>query len=282
MELSGILTLPAEQYRAADGVSKSMLDWLAPREPNRHRKLPGGTPAHFRARWLTGEIADEETPATRMGRLVHRVILEPDSLAGAFHVRPAGLHFTTKEGREWKAAHEDRPILTAEEAQTVTRMRDAVWRHPMARRLLHGAETERSLFAADADGTLRKGRLDALTRGNVIPDLKTGDCAAPDAFAWSLADYRYHVQAAYYLDLCGLVGLEKETFVFICVEKAPPYAVACYQLAPEDIEMGRAEYRRDLALYRHCVAENHWPAYGEGVELTALPERVRKGLEALA
>ena len=107
---TGILSLPEAQYRAAEGISKSSLDWIAPPR----------TPAHYRAK-VDGLIPDEQTPAMRLGSMIHRAILEWDSLD--YVVKPAGMNFATKEGKEWKAAQTN-AIITNDEYQTILGMRD--------------------------------------------------------------------------------------------------------------------------------------------------------------
>jgi exodeoxyribonuclease VIII len=261
----GIYSIAAERYHAADGVSKSMLDVLAEK-----------TPAHLVAYLSDGE---EETEAMRFGSILHRAILEPDTFREGFYVRPDEMKFTTKDGKAWRDLHTDRPILTTPELQQIEKMALAVNSHPFAKRLLAGAMREQSIFVEDNQGTLRKSRLDALTKGNVVPDLKSCESAALDTFERSISRYRYHVQAAYYLDNCNLAGIEKVSFFFICVEKSPPYAVRCLQLMPEVIEYGRILYQRDLQVYRNCLETGHWPGWSDGFEECGLPKFEMRALE---
>jgi len=264
---TGVLSMTEAQYRASEAISKSDLDWIAPPR----------TPKHYRAR-KDGLIATEQTPALRLGSLVHRAVLEPDTYRNAFAVKPEGMNFATKEGKEWKAA-QNKPILTQQEAFSVSRIVDAVWTHPYAKRLLKDAVTEQCLFAEDSHGILRKGRLDALIKGSAVPDLKTSACADPQEFERSIGKFRYHVQAAYYLDLCKLAGIEKSQFVFIVVEKTEPYAVAVYSLDSEAVELGRLEYQRDLAAVRECMEKDAWPGFTEEITVVSVPEWMRKAAE---
>jgi hypothetical protein len=265
---TGILSLPEAQYRAAEGISKSMLDWIAPPK----------TPAHFKAK-LDGLIPDEQTPAMRLGSMIHRAILEWDTLD--YVVRPEGMVFTTKEGKEWKAA-QTKPVITQDEYQTILGMRDSVNAHPAVKRVLANAKTEVSLFANGEDGVLRKARIDALPEsGNVIVDIKSCQSADPDMMAKSVVAYRYDVQAAYYLDICKLLGIDKSEFLFVCVEKQPPYAVAVYALDQDAIAWGRKQYQRDLALVRHCMAEDHWPSFTTDITTLALPAWAQRQAEAV-
>jgi len=265
---TGILSLPEAQYRASEGLSKSLLDWIAPPR----------TPAHFKAK-VSGLIADEQTPAMRLGSMIHRAILEWDSLD--YVVKPEGMNFATKEGKEWKAAQTN-AIITQDEYQTVLGMRDSVNAHPAVKRVLANAKTEVSLFANGEDGVLRKARIDALPEsGNVIVDIKSCQSADPDMMAKSVVAYRYDVQAAYYLDICKLLGLDKTEFLFVCVEKTPPYAVAVYALDHDAISWGRMQYQRDLALIKDCEAKDHWPSFTQDITTLALPAWAQRQAEAV-
>ena len=264
----GIHSLSFERYRSAAGVSKSMLDILA-----------ASTPMHLQAYVMSDQ--EPETPAQRFGTILHRALLEPDTYTGGFHVKPEKLTFTTKAGKAWKDEHADKPVITLAESKQIEAMVSAVHLHPFARRLLHGARPEQSLFVEDSHGTLRKSRLDALTTGNILPDIKTCETAALETFERSVSRYRYHVQAAYYLDNCKLAGLDKSVFFFICVEKSPPYAVRCLQLLDEVIGYGRMLYQRDLQLYRNCVEQDNWPGWEIAFTDCGLPAFEMRQLAAL-
>lgn len=261
-----ILSMPAEQYLAADGVSNSML-----------RLLGEKTPLHLWCRMHSEP--EQDTPAKRMGHLAHRAMLEPDTMESAFYVRPAEMNFTTREGKAWKSEHSDLPILTAAEDSTIKSMVHAIHSHPIASKLFRLGKAEQSLFVKDEHGMLRKGRLDYLSDGNILPDLKTCESAAIDDFEKSIFNLGYYRQAAYYLDLCELCGIEKEAFAFVCVEKEPPYAVAVYDLLDDVIAAGRRMYQRDLQVYRNCMESGNWPGYSNSIESIAIPQWAMRRLE---
>lgn len=269
MTTDGIHSQSFAAYKAAAGVSKSMLDKLA------HPK----TPAHLRA-YLDG--VEIPTEAQIFGHLVHRVLLEPDTIKGAFAIKPEGMNFATKKGRAWKEDHGGLPIVSFKDAVAVDAMVANLWKHPQAKRLLKDAQFERSLFATDTHGTLRKCRLDALTAGNAIPDLKSCASAAADDFERSIVDYRLFVQAAYYIDLCKLLGMDKQRFCFICVEKSPPYAVAIYSLDDLVVEWGRKTYKRDIQVYRNCIESGEWPAYPPEITNIGVPRWAQKEMDNAA
>ena len=145
--------------------------------------------------------------------------------------------------------------------------------HPIAKALLGTGRAEVSGYWTDADfGVLCRLRADWLDEAHqVVVDLKTTRDAGMDAFARSAVEYRYHVQAAYYWDGLVACGWVPQAFVFVCVETAPPYGVALYSVKPEDLDLGRAVYRRDLATYAECLRSGEWPGYPEEIRELELP-----------
>jgi hypothetical protein len=265
----GISSISAEIYHASDAVSNSRLKWIA------HPK----TPAHYKAKWIDKLIPDEESDALRIGSLTHRSILEPETMEGSFHVRPEGLTFSTKEGKAWRDSHQDRPILSAEESIAIRSMRESVWAHPVASRILKHSDCERSAFAEDK-GLLLKSRFDALPRGvEFIADLKTCIAADLDSVQKTISQYGLFRQAAFYLKLAELLGMDRSDFVFIFVEKTPPYAVAVYQLDEIALNAGRMVVEADLQRLRLCMERNEWPGYSNEVEQAGLPEWQVRQLE---
>jgi exodeoxyribonuclease VIII len=111
-----------------------------------------------------------------------------------------------------------------------------------------------------------------LDDGSMIVDLKTTEDASPRGFQKSIAQWRYHCQASWYLDgLQHATGNRPEQFVFIAVEKKPPYACAVYFADQQMIEIGRETARRDLDKLNVCKAADYWPGYSDGIEQINLP-----------
>ena len=66
--------------------------------------------------------------------------------------------------------------------------------------------------------------------------------------------------------------MPKDCFVFLAVEKMPPYAVTAIQLDMASLGKGREEYRRLLNKYKECQETNSWPAYSNKLEIITIPE----------
>lgn len=266
----GIHTLGFEQYLASAAVSESDLFYMSENTPMhlRYKKLHGGE--------------TEESPAKRFGTFCHRALFEPETLEGSYHVKPDEMNFTTKDGKRWRDEHQDRPIIKAEEERALVGMVKAIREHPAAARLLKNATFEQSLFVQDA-GFMRKCRPDVLPNaGNILPDLKTCASANPDEFSKAILNFGYYRKAAAYLDICKALGRPFQYFAFIAVEKTPPFACVVYTLDPLAVDFGRKLYRKDLQVYRNCVAENRWPGYPEEPTTIGLPAWMQKQMEEAA
>jgi hypothetical protein len=246
--------MDATTYRNTEGISASDIKWI----------LPPRTPAHYHA-YKTGLIKREETRALVIGTLCHLAVLEPEQLPTAFAVRPAGLDFRTKDGKAWRDAQGDKPILDETEAAMLDGMSKSVAAHPAAAALLDGAQREVSLFKEHRTGLKLKGRLDVLGNGYVA-DVKTAEAGDAGGFAAAVFRYNYHVQAAMY---CQLAGVER--FSFITVEKVAPFAVAVYDLSAKAIQVGLNSLNYALDTISACEEAGEWPAYARDAQTLDLP-----------
>lgn len=176
---------------------------------------------------------------------------------------------------EWEKVNEHRTILNPEQWKTIHAMRDALMAHPAANALLTGVpgKAEKSVYWIDATtGVLCRCRPDWWRDDNVIVDLKTTEDASPEGFARSIAKFRYDVQDAFYTDgVQQATSKRPKAFVFIAVEKKPPYGVGVYVLDAETKDLGRAQYQHDLRVYAECVRTGVWPGYGDKIRTISLP-----------
>lgn len=256
----GIIDLPADEYHAdRSAVSKGWLDMI------------DRSPAHLKL-YLDG-ARREPTPAMMLGSLIHTAVLEPDLLPTEYAVAPQ-VDRRTKVGKaayaEWLEEHANMTHVTSEQMDTAIAVRDAVMQHRAASALLSKGSPEQTVVWRDAGtGEKCKARADWL-RDSMTIDLKSTSDARPEAFAKSIANFRYDVQAAHYSD-----GFERDRFVFIAVEAQPPYGVAVYVADPSIFERGNTLRDRNLDTYSACMARNHWPGYEDTIQSISLPAWAR-------
>jgi len=235
------------------------------------------SPAHYWAKYLDPKREREkETSALITGRAVHAAILEPHVFHERFVIEPE-INKRTNDGREAyaKFMHENarKTIISMDTYDQCQRMREAVYKHPAAMELIQNGVAEKRIdFTEPNTSAPCKCKPDFLSESGFIVDIKTTEDASREAFGRSSFKYRYHVQAAFYCDgLTLATGNPPKGFVFIAVEKNPPYAVAVYFVDEPTFTLGRDTYLRDVEVYMRCATNNEWPAYGDMVTALQLP-----------
>ena len=251
-------------YHAHEAISKSKLDAARKSGQHLHDMLygpPRESTAHFdfgtafHATALPGENADEI--AVRM---------------------PEGMKKTTKEGKAFVAEHSSKIILNPTDAYCIDQMMASMLEHPVSAALVKGeldGKSELSFFATEPETGLEvKCRPDfMLDDGSLIIDLKTTTDASPKGFQKSLVNFRYYVQAAWYLDVVELAtGKRPEGFLFVAVEKARPFATGVYMADSGMIEVGREHAMEDLRKIAKWQAEDVYPGYSDRAEMISLPK----------
>lgn len=240
------------EYHSGEGVSKSDLDLL--------HECPE------KYRYKKDNPTEEQSPTLLFGSVVHKLILEPEEFESEFAIIPE-CDKRTKEGKtkyaEYLETLGSRTGITKSDYERAVAMRDAVMSNPKAEYLLTGGTTETSYYWNDSrTDVLCKCRPDKVNKGYII-DLKTTGDASPSSFSKSLNDYRYHVQAAWYLrGYEAATGIKPEGFIFIAVEKKPPYSTAIYVCNDVSAEIGAREADDDLDIFVTCTESNNWYGYG--------------------
>jgi hypothetical protein len=250
--------MPEAEYRMAPAIAASDIKHI----------LPPRTPAHY-ASHMAGEVKKETTKAMLLGTLTHLAVLEPDKLDAAFAVRPAGVDYRTKAGKEWRDA-QTAPVIDQEDADSLHGMRDAVAAHAGAQGVLAETRREVALFAEHRTGLWIKGRIDILG-ADFVGDVKTTENADPESFARTCVNLNYAAQAGHYTQLARLNGREAKHFTFIAVERTAPFAIAVYRLDERALAWGLKQINDALQLIAECEDRGEWPGYGDSPMTLALP-----------
>lgn len=262
----GFAMIPEATYHALPGISSSGLSRLEE------------SPAHYK---YEKENPTTPTPAMVFGSMVHRSILEPD-VFDATYVKEPKIDKRSSAGKDayskWLADNVGRVPVDPETMAKAVGMRDAIWNHPDASALLRPGQSELSMIWRDPmSQAVCRGRLDCLSYidgiGWVIVDIKTTQSARKDDFARTCADFGYHRQAAYYMGGASMILKEKvKAFVFIAIEKSPPYSVVCHSASQDMLDAGSNEVEVLLDTYQKCVGEDLWPDYAGGIQEIDLPD----------
>lgn len=257
-------SMPIDDYHAAEGISNSGISLILE------------APKKYWHEYLNKEnlsAKEEESKALSLGSAVHTLALEPLLFPKLFHVYPK-LNRTTKDGKRSYIDHlqlaEGRRLITESEYVDAKAMADAIRSNPAFMRVVGEGHIEDSLFW-ESNGVTLRSRPD-FYNDFIIVDIKTTQCAKPEVFQKSIAQYGYHRQGAMQIDaLNALTANKYQYFAILAVEKSPPYLNAMYLLDIEAIERGREEYLHGVDIYKHCLTNNTWPGYSTKLESIHLP-----------
>lgn len=222
------------------------------------------------------KLPQEETPAMVFGRGFHSLVLDGEQeFYKAFTVCE---NIPTKPNKrstdKTRAAYEDwikslggmSPISTEDYAE-FEKMRDAVYGHPFAAKLMAEGISETTLIWQDEEtGLICKARPDRIPDGNkgVILDLKSTKNAADYSFRSDCIKFGYAREGGIYLEgLARCTGALYKDLIFclIAVEKEPPYRVEVYTLDTDFVDYGVMEFHRLLKIEKECRDKNFWPHY---------------------
>lgn len=226
------VNMPIKEYHQHEAISKSRLDHID------ECILKFLNPPEYKSKALT------------MGSAVHDAILLPELFESKYIVKPKEIK--VRRGKAWDAfvlENDGMEILTQQEYDDACSIRDNIQKHEAARNMVKHGEPEMSYFSKfERFGHTFdvKCRPDLISLGSIV-DIKTARSAAPHRFKNSMKDYRYNVQAAWYMDVLNSLYPEKYSdFVFIVIETTKPFAIGVYNLPQNAIDTGRKEYEDNL------------------------------------
>ena len=220
-------------------------------------------PAYFK--WCE-DNPQEPSEDMVLGSAFHKIVLEPETFDKEFMIMP---HFDrrTKEGRLGyenlmnKVQGECITLITKEQYDTICGMRDSIMSNPYARKLINGNIEQSMYFTDDLTKVECKCRPDVWRKVAdrvVITDLKSAKSVMPNDFMRDCVKYHYDLQTAMYRDGASKVlGVPKDNidFVFIAVEKKPPYLLNIMQADTYVIQKGEADFREYIGTYKECLED---------------------------
>lgn len=240
------------EYRAHPAISRSDLFKMSK------------SPLHFRYEM---DHPQEKTPALIFGSAFHKWVLEPDTFDDDFAVITR-IDRRTKTGREeynrFAEENAGKEIISEEDLVTIIDMTSSINANKYARALLAGQHEQSFFWTDEMTGEECKCRTDILADiggVHIIADLKTCTAADTKSFQRDMMKYGYDLQAYMYCE-----GVKQNTgidhqFVFIAVEKTPPYAVNIMMAEQGVMESGLDKFREYIGIYHECKQTGEWWSY---------------------
>lgn len=272
--------IPSERYHAAFGVSNSDLKKFAE------------SPEIYRNARILGfkeddsDLTDDERKSRAMGTLLHAAILQPHLFGeGISHYQKPETYMHPKEGmkpwngnatvcKDWKEAHDDKPVISPKELRRIHGARDAILNHAVSGPLFAGPGANEVSIVAEHPGTgltlrMRADRIaqDAMDN-NWLIDIKS--VVDVDAFVRSCRQFSYPIQSIHYSRTAKLAGINDVLFCFVCVELKPRYnvhPVRVVMMSEATKAEAEATWNQLLVSFAKCQAENVFPASGTQIEI---------------
>jgi hypothetical protein len=223
------------------------------------------SPAHYLA---AKQKKFGPTLTMQIGSALHCLALEgQEQFDRDFILKPEGMNLTTKEGKEWKVAAGKKTVLSKTDQYAswdavhgmVNSLRRLDWFDPD--QADYRKYNELSIYW-EADGLDCKCRLDraVLEPDRVLVlDLKTTDSVESGDFLNKIiGGLNYLFQSSWYVEGAEAAFNLPAVFVFIGVERTPPYTTRTFEVSAEMILEGREQTTIARQLLAKCIRTKTW------------------------
>lgn len=249
-----------DAYAQIPAVNWSSLKWM------------GDSPKMFKHR---RDNPEPRKASFVFGGAVHCDTLEPEKFAALYTINDDNRN--SNAWKDWKAAHPGVEAFKTPQMARVKRTSKAVRENRDADKILRVGRREEPLVWTDPELGIRcKARIDHISP-RCITELKTAHTVKPAAFERAAFQFGYAAQCAFYHD-----GATVERRIdgkirphIIAVKTKDDHDVVTFQLEPEVLEFGRAQYRRLLRRLAECMEADYWPGVAPGVQPLYLPPYVQ-------
>ena len=234
----------------------------------------------------------EPTPAMRFGTLVHSLTLEPENIIEKITYEP-DVDRRTKIGKEffaeWNANLQKGDVVVAKGERSYDLQRSLgedylVVTHDKLESAKAMADRVRNSYAfqcyEDSDPAYEMcGFCEIVTPGGTVQlrckpdirlkkipifcDLKTTEDARVDKFRWSIKNYDYLLQLAFYQLVIETIEGRGHEAQILAIETEAPYEMVCYDIPQVLLDYERQRIFSALSQFAVCEATNTWPGYPE-------------------
>ena len=220
---------------------------------------------------LTNELV-KQTKSMADGTAVHAFFLEKDKFHKDFAVKPQDIRLNTKAGKEWAQEHTNKIIIDSELGNNLYEMEKSFMDSPAKLIYEIKGKSELSYFWNDIGLVKGKCRPDWISDdGNIIVDIKTTTDASPRGFQKSISTWGYHLQLAWYMRGLQKLGIPCNEFIFIAIEKTPPFSVGVYSADREMILFGNQEINKLVVDIDKALNDKNFPDYTPEIMSLGLP-----------
>ena len=220
---------------------------------------------------LTHDLV-KQTKAMADGTAVHAFFLERDKFDTDFVIKPEDMRLNTKAGKEWAQEHQSKIIIDSELGSNLYEMEKSFMDSPAKLIYDKSGQSELSYFWDDLGLVKGKCRPDWISNdGNIVVDIKTTTDASPKGFQKSIANWGYHLQLGWYIRGLQKLGLPAKEFIFIAIEKTPPFSVGVYRANKDMITYANDEINNLVYDIDESLKSDDFPDYTPEILDLGLP-----------
>lgn len=240
--------IPFGQYVTMDGTNWSLLKHI------------DTSPAAYK--WARDNDRPD-TAALKMGRYIHALIFEPDTIAQDYAVFTGDGTRASKEYKAFAAEHPGVTIFKSNEVGLMEQTAQAVRAHPLVRPYLDmGGVYEHTLTWTDEETRLScKCRLDwYIPEHNILIDFKSAASVDMRRFVSSMMRFGYPGQLAHYSNgIRAVYGKAPDQVILIAAEKSPPFDVLVMPIGDEMRTIAAAHVAELMRKLKTCTDTDEWP-----------------------
>jgi len=255
MEYKLVEGFPEEEYHALAAIGSSTV------------KDMSVSPAYYLEQKIS-RSGRPQSPAFAIGSMFHQAILEPGR-ENLFISEPEGLDKRTREGKaawaEFSEQCEGRTIMKKSDYDNTIAMIEEFKTTEAYARMFNGDVMPEVTILGGPESDARKCRFDLLKKKSdevyIAYDLKTTDAIPQSPHEWQrfFIKWKYHIQAAWYIDVAARAGIEIKAFHFAVVSKRAPYDHAVVRLSADFLRQGASEAETAYQDFLVCRENNIWP-----------------------
>ena len=262
-----ICQCPDHVYDEAPGVRQSNLEGYE------------DSPAHYKVK---ANSKHTTTPAKLVGSVAHEMMFYGEGYVNdAYAIKPKHIKADPEneieeqynprsnkgkqELKDWAKDNEHKLIIGEPQLAEGKMLAGLLSVHPVISAMFSGGYAEVACFTS-LHGVQVKCKLDYWHPDKaLIVDLKTSGFSL-SAFHKSVDKYNYDVQAYSYSAIVENILGQKQSFVFVAIEKFAPHGIKRKLADRYCMERGQRKYLDWLYQHKHCLEANHWPNYSIEVE----------------
>ncbi len=231
--------------------------------------------------WKMGLGGFKGSKSADMGSLIDAMCLEPGILNSEFIVRPE-TYIHPKDGEKtWNAnaavckkwineTAKGKTVISPKDWEIAQTAKQFLLDNEFTREAIEKSDTQ-VMYVREHEGIYIKSLFDMCPRADSkfsdsIIDMKRTVASNPKEFYYECLKYKYHVQAALYLDTHNIVtGEDRQKFYFVLSESQAPYGEGMIEMDQDFIQKGREEYQYMINEYVKCVKSGSFPSpYSKG------------------